>query len=318
MRILFACEKWNKHSLTIPDFQQLQPFIDKSDPNNIYVGNPDLKATFSHNIEIAYNKYIPNSKITYLANITMSQYRDRVTTNIIQYHELISVNPNRYKTINEYNFVNVNGTESVTGNYSISKQLSNNSLSLKGTIKYNLDEAMSNNILFHTTGWYVNERLGPRLFFNDNLEIDPYIGYDLYRTFTSLPGATATSLQKTLLALDGRLNVLKTLSINYSATKSYVTGLGSLNTNPLVIDAGFEKQFLSKKNFYVTFNAYDLLHQNNFILQTVTPQGVTNTFSNSTSRYFLVGLKLILQKWGGAPKRDGKTLKRKGDGSFIY
>jgi len=63
---------------------------------------------------------------------------------------------------------------------------------------------------------------------------------------------------------------------------------------------------------------YDLLHQNNFTQQTVTSTGYTNTLSNSLSRYFLVGLRLNLQKWSGKPSRHGHELKRRGDGSFIY
>ncbi len=50
----------------------------------------------------------------------------------------------------------------------------------------------------------------------------------------------------------------------------------------------------------------------------VTPQGVINTESNALSRYFLIGLRLNLQKWSGTPSRRGEPMRRRGDGSFIY
>jgi hypothetical protein len=128
----------------------------------------------------------------------------------------------------------------------------------------------------------------------------------------------STSVQTTSLAVDGRFYFFKTWQVNYNASKSYVTGLGSLSTNPLVINAGFEKEFFKKKSLVLTLNTYDLLHQNNFIQQTLTTGGVTNTLSNSLSRYFLVGIRLRLQKWSGAPTRNGKKMNRRGDGSFIY
>ena len=103
-----------------------------------------------------------------------------------------------------------------------------------------------------------------------------------------------------------------------NATKNFVTGLGALNTNPLVINAVAERQLAKKNNLYLTFNVYDILKQNNFIQQTVNTQGVTNTLSNSLSRYFMVGLRATFQKCGGRPQRNGQDLKRKGDGSFIY
>jgi hypothetical protein len=111
---------------------------------------------------------------------------------------------------------------------------------------------------------------------------------------------------------------LKTWQVNYSVTKSYVAGLGNLSTNPTVINAGFQKEFFQKKNFVVTFDIFDLLHQNNFVDQVVTANSITNTQSNALSRYFLIGARLNLQRWSGTPTRNGKQMNRRGDGSFIY
>ena len=126
-------------------------------------------------------------------------------------------------------------------------------------------------------------------------------------------------MQTTSLAVDGRMYFLKTFQINYSASKNFVVGLPGLRTNPLVINAGFEKEFGAKRSLVLTLNVFDLLHQNDYIQQTIAPGGgITNTMSNSLSRYFLVGLRLNLQKWSGTPKRNGRPLNRRGDGSFIY
>jgi hypothetical protein len=63
---------------------------------------------------------------------------------------------------------------------------------------------------------------------------------------------------------------------------------------------------------------FDILHQNNFVNQSTTATGVTNTISSSLSRYFLIGFRLNLQKWSGRPTRNGRNMQRRGDGSFIY
>jgi hypothetical protein len=109
----------------------------------------------------------------------------------------------------------------------------------------------------------------------------------------------------------------QTYQINYSASKNFVTGVKN-STNPFVINMGFQKEFLEKRNLVFTFDVFDVLHQNNFILQQPMPGGQISTLSNTNSRYFLVGLRLNLQKWGGRPKHNGKTMQRRGDGSFIY
>ncbi|QJD96133.1 outer membrane beta-barrel protein [Mucilaginibacter robiniae] len=305
-----------------PQFQQIQPFTDRTDPNNIVVGNPDLKPTFTNSLNLNYNNYLPNSKLNLSFNVNGTISQDQITSNTIQITQEINNNgATTRKTINEITYANVNGSHAIVGRYSISKQLSDRryNLSLNGNITYNYSVAMSNDQLYHNTNWRFDERFGPRINPTDNIEINPYIAYDLSRSFTTLLGATPTMLQTTSLAVDGRVYFLKTFQINYSAAKSYVTGLGRLgNPSPLVINAGFEKEFFKRRNLVLTFNIYDLLHQNNFIQQSVTAQAVTNTLSNTLSRYYLVGLRLNLQKWSGRPSRNGRQLQRRGDGSFMY
>ena len=332
-RFSYSWSKTERFSLyytgnnTEPSFQQIQPFTDISDPNNIVVGNPNLKPTFANSLNATYNNYIANSKLNLSFNINATLTDNQIVQNVILIPErIISTKGDTVnRTINQINFLNLNGAKAYVGRYNISKQLDDRryNLSLNGNITYGYNVAMSNNQEYHSTTWRFDERFGPRINPTESIEINPYIGYDLSRSFNSLPVInpnikTSTQVQTTSLAVDGKVYFFGTYQINYSATKSFVTGLGNLSTNPLVINTGFEKEFLKKKNLVVTFNVYDILHQNNFVQQSITTQGYTNTLSNSLSRYFLLGIRLNLQKWTGTPKRNGKDMKRRGDGSFIY
>jgi hypothetical protein len=307
---------------TEPGFQQIQPFTDRSDPLNIVVGNPNLRPTFTNSINAIYNNYIPNSRFNISLNANLTTTEDQVSTNVIQIHQLklVTDTAKKNRTINEIHYVNINGSYAAVGRYNISKQLGDRryNLALNGNVTFSYNVAMSNNITYHNTNWRFDERFGPRISPNDNIEVNPYIGYDISRSFTTLYGATPTLLKTTSLAVDGKFYFFQTFQVNYSASKNYVQGLQGFKTNPLVINAGFEKEFLKRRNLVITFNVFDLLHQNNFIQQTITPQGTTNTLSNTLSRYFLFGVRLNLQKWSGAPTRNGRKLLRRGDGSFIY
>jgi hypothetical protein len=308
-----------------PNFQYLQPFTDRSDPRNIKVGNPNLNPSFSNSVNASYNNYIANSKVNLSFNLNATTIDDQITTNILQLRIPLTVDPtnpskNTYQTINEIHYINLDGSQAIVGRYVLSKQLDDRryNLTLNGNITYDYTPAMSNNILYHSTDWRFDERFGPRINPNDNIEINPYISYDLDRTFTTALNAIPTMVKTTSIAVDGKMYFLKTFQVNYNVSKNYVTGISGYKTNPLVLNAGFQKEFLKRKNLVFTFDVYDLLHQNNFVQQVVTPQGVTNTLSNSLSRYFLVGLRLNLQKWSGRPTRNGKDMQRRGDGSFIY
>lgn len=306
-----------------PEFQYLLPYVDRTDPLNIKIGNPNLLPSFTNTLSAGYNNYIANSRLNLSVNVNATDIDEQITTNTLQLMTPLQSNGNiiSYRTINEINYINLDGTKILSTNYSISKQLYDRAydLSLNGNITYIYTPAMSNNILYHASGWKFDERFGPQINPDENIEINPFIEYNFANTFSSTPDAQATRYRIATLAVDGKLYFLKNFQFNFSATKNYVsTNARSTNKNPLVINVGFKKSLLPRKNLVISLDAFDLLHQNTFLQQIATPQGVTNTISNGLSRYFLIGLRYDFQKWNGVPTRNGKQMKRRGDGSFIY
>ncbi len=318
-----------------PQFQQIQPFTDRSNPNNIVVGNPDLSPGFNHSVNSNYNNYIANSRFNISLSAYANFYDNKITTNNINIRittpAVLAVPPSGTdpgspakpavtRNINQTNFINLGGSHSYGGGYSFSKQLDDRryNISLNGGVNYSYNTAMSNNILYHATRWNFNYRFGPRINPNDNIEINPFIGYNLTRSFATSRSAIASQYTTTSLAINGKMYFLKTYQVNYNASKNFVSGIKGA-TNPFIVNMGFQKEFLEKRNLVVTFDVYDLLYQNSFIRRDIAEDGgVTNTLSNTLSRYFMVGVRLNLQKWSGRPQRNGKNMQRRGDGSFIY
>ncbi|GAB2979768.1 TonB-dependent receptor [Mucilaginibacter puniceus] len=306
-----------------PSFNQIQPFTDRTDPLNIVIGNPNLKPSLSNSVNLRYNNYLANSKVSISASVQGSLTNNSVSTNTSQIISLIDTADasKGSKSINQTEYVNINGSHNITGNYSLSKQLNNRryNLSLNGGVTYGYTNAFSNNVAYHTTSWSFNQRFGPRLQPTDNIEINPYVSYVLTRQYSTTRNAKATSLQTTALAIDGRFYFFKTWQINYSASKNYVSGISaSQQKNPLVVNAGFEKEFGTSRFITLTFNVYDVFHQNFFVNQSVSSTGTSYTLSNVDSRYFMVGVRLNFQKWTGRPTgRNGQPSFRRGDGSFI-
>ncbi len=298
---------------TQPDFQQIQPFTDRTNPLNIVIGNPNLNPAFNHSINGSYNNYIANSRFNISLGAYANFYPDRITNNT-----LIKV-VNRI-LIRETYYLNLGGSRSYGGNYGISKQLDDRryNISLNGGINYDFNTALDNNKLYHVTSWRFNERFGPRINPNDNIEVNPYLGYNLTRTFTTLPSGRSNLYQTFRFAIDGRMYFKQTYQFNYSASKNFVKGIQN-SANPFVVNMGFQKEFLKKRNLVFTLDVYDVFNQNNFIGQTPTNTGgQISTISSTLSRYFMAGIRLNLQKWSGRPQRNGKNMQRRGDGSFIY
>jgi uncharacterized membrane protein YgcG len=319
-----------------PAFNQIQPVRDVSNPQNPVVGNPDLKPSFRHTVNAQYNNYISNSRLNLSANVSSSVINNQIVNNNVRIPDIVTLynadgtpqlnTDGSIKQItsfkNETRFLNLNGTYNVNANYNIAKQLADRkyNLSLNGNVSYNHNVSITDNVQSFVTIWRLNQRFGPRINPNEFVEINPYIAYDITRTFFEVRPDQNTNIRTTAMAVDGRFFFLKerTLNVGYNASKNFVKGLSNnITRNPLIINASFEKDFFAKRSLTLSLQVFDILKQNNFINQETTANTVTNTRTNALSRYFMFGVRTNLQKWTGSPKRNGKPMRRRGDGSFI-
>lgn len=317
-----------------PTFAQIQPVPDYSNnPQNPIFGNPDLKPSFTHSVTTRFNDYIANSKFNLSFNSTTSVVQDQITQNNILFAQPITVvNKTTGKTstsqniITQTHFLNTNGAFSETITHNVAKQLNDRAynLELNGTVSYGNSPIYSNNTEFHQTSWLFNERFGPRINPNTTFEINPYVSYQIARSFTSLISTnplaqTNSDIRTTVFDLQGRIFLMndKRFTFQYDISKNYVTGITGFNKSPLIANAYVDYEFFKRKNGILRLSAFDIFDQNVFINHQVTAFGYTNTQSNTLSRYFTLSFILNLQKFSGTPTRNGRQMMRRGDGSFI-
>lgn len=296
-----------------PSFDQIQPVRDVSNPQSPVVGNPNLKVTFNHSINAAYNNYIANAKLNYSFNMNATFVNNAVVRNSVEVKQ-------DDITVYETRFLNMSGVYRVGGNYSISKQLADRkyNLSLNGSVNHNHNVAMSRNIEYTSSVWNMNNRFGPRINPNEWIEVNPNVGYSFIKSTNTLPTSTG-SLTKTLsFNIDGRFIAWQSWILGYSASKNFVSGINAnVTANPLVINGYLQKEFW-KRRATVTFQAFDILNQNNFVNRNITDDGtITDTKTNALSRYFMIRTSIRLQKWTGVRPRNGREMMRRGDGSFF-
>ena len=295
---------------------QLQPVTDRSDPQNIVIGNPYLKPSFHHIVNLMYNHFIPNSKMNVSLNGNIRIVKNKVTTNILQI-PLANVNG----SYNEIGYFNVNGTYDWTLNHSVSKQIGDGKfiIEISGQTSYSKQRSASNNIVYSSDSWFVRETLGTNLIPKEWLEINPYISYGFQKRIFAQPNAINSHIITTAVNLDGRV-FLGSWKIGYEASKIFVKGIEfNKSKNPFVVNIYLEKALLQHNNGLLRLQLFDLFKQNNLINQIANNYGTTNNVSSTLSRYGFLSFTYTLQKWSGSPKKkNGETRKRKGDGSFIY
>ena len=138
-----------------PTYQQSQPVADYSNPQNIVIGNPNLKPEFSNTLSARYNNFDFISGNVLFANLSGSFTDDKIANDVHYIRDIA----NRIVS-QETRYRNVNGYYNLNAFYAISKPLHNRKyvFNLGGTINYN------NNISFiddaKNTGrnWIVSQR----------------------------------------------------------------------------------------------------------------------------------------------------------------
>lgn len=297
-----------------PNFNQLQPVRDVSNPQNSIIGNPDLKPSFAHTINANYNRYIANSQFAYSVNLNTKFINDQVVRNLLLIED--AYNSLKYET----HFLNLDGDYTFNANYSLSKQFSSRKyyFALDGLISNMHSNSMSNNLKNTTSIWRYIERFGPRMQPTDWLEINPYLSYDVIKSTNSIPSSLDINTQTFAFNIDGTISFPKGFRFGYYASKNYRSGISNnITKNPFVLNTYLERRFSNRIGATLRIEAFDIFNQNNFINRIITENSIIDTQTNPLSRYFMITFGMNLQKWSGTPQQNGHDLPRRGDGSFI-
>jgi hypothetical protein len=66
-------------NLREPSLEQLQPIVDNSDPLNIYIGNPDLRPEYAHNLAASFMDFDQFTMRSFFLALNATYTRDRIT-----------------------------------------------------------------------------------------------------------------------------------------------------------------------------------------------------------------------------------------------
>ncbi|HCN83781.1 MAG TPA: hypothetical protein DIT07_09190 [Sphingobacteriaceae bacterium] len=302
-------------AVTAPDFNQIQPVRDVTNPQNTTIGNPNLKPAFSHSVNSYYYLYAPKSRVGVDISFTTIFYEGRIITNIIQTAD--AYNSLKY----EKHYLNINGTNRTGLNYTFSKQAANftHGVTFTGSIDHLHNIGLSNNLKNVSSQWTFIESLRLRISPVEKFELGPAISYSYYQSDNSIAKAINSKTNILSFTVNGKVVFMKSWVIRYSTNKNFVHGINSnLTNNPFVVNMSLEKEFLKNKAVKLRIQSFDLFNENKLLNRNITETSITDIRSNSLSRYFMMGLSVNLQRWKGTPIRNGLQMQRRGDGSFIY
>lgn len=283
-----------------PSMTQLQPVPDVTDPMNITIGNPDLKPSFSHNINMRFQDFNTEAQrsLMFMFDFTYNQ-------NSIISKTIYDANAARTTT-----YTNVNGVWTGRLMNMMSMPLRNKKWTISNHIFGNASQNIGFNNGVRNTARDFSIFESPGIAFRpDNFEIELRPQYRVQFSNNSVQSQS----DRTVQGFGGRLDATYYTSwgltlqsdVNYTATRGYSAGY---NTNTWMWNATISQQFLRSKALTVSVRVYDLLNQVNNIRRTISANYIDDTETNALTRYFMFSISYRFNTFGkgNEPKVDSE------------
>jgi hypothetical protein len=287
-----------------PSITQLQPVLDQSNINRQSIGNPDLKRSYVHNLNVRFF----SSKI--LAGKSFFSTLNASTTNnsIVNYD---SVLPNRTILTRP---VNVDGAYRINGSVNYGFGIKK----LKSRLSFGLNAGLNNNISYANglLNTIVTKSTGPSMSYayivDDVIDINLTARYSFSQTSNEVNPNLNTNFLTKVFGADMTnylpFNIVLNQSFNYAINTGRAEGF---NTAIPIWNASFSKFFLKNKRAEIKMSAFDLLNKNIGINRNVSQNQIVDRSYNVISQYFMLTFTYSLQKSGlGGGARPGGMIIR--------
>ncbi len=262
-----------------PSIAQLQPVADESNPLNIVIGNPDLKPTFTHRINLRFSDFNQDSQRSIMAMLGFN----------MQQNSIISTITNDPTTGGQTTtYANINGVWDAMAMNMLSFPFS---ASKAWYFTSNIFARMSQT-KGYTDGNYnrsigLNLNVAPGIAYRTgvfDLELRPRYGYQL--THNTMQNSSDRNVHTWGAMFNGTYSapfgLVISTNLNYSHSSGYSSGY---NTNQWIWNGSIAYQFLRNKQASIQVSVYDILGQQKNVMRTQTASYIQDAIYNSLGRY---------------------------------
>jgi hypothetical protein len=264
-----------------PSLTQLQPVADVSNPLNIVVGNPELKPTFTHRVNLRYNDFDQKTQRSIMGMIAVNFERN----SIISTTDYDATTGGRTTT-----YANVNGVWNAFGIGMLSLPLRNKSFYFTSNYSLNFSRTVGYNNGTYNRSQTFSAGINPGIAYRtDIFDIELRPNYRYQTTNNSVQ----TAANKDIQTYGGQFSANYTApfglvfntDLSYSATSGYASGY---NTKQWLWNGSLAYQFLSGKKASIGVTVHDILKQTKNVNRTITANYIEDSYYNSLTRYAML------------------------------
>ncbi|HEY3384932.1 MAG TPA: outer membrane beta-barrel protein [Saprospiraceae bacterium] len=281
-----------------PTIVQLSPVLDNSDPLRLYVGNPNLDAEYSHNLNFNFHSFSQFSSTSFFASVGGS-----ITNNKIINSRFINEDFREIST--PINIANEDGMNMYVS-YGRPLKPIHSRVTLNGNFNFTntqnviSDELLDLNRWSRTAGITISNmnsnvleyNLGGTWTFSDNY-------------YTSNEGLNQNTLLHTYF-IDVTVTVWKKWKLQAGYDYNlYTSDQFAENQSLPLMEASISRFVLPGDKGQIKFSVFDVLDENRGISLTANPNYLEEIRSNSIGRYAMLSFIYSLRS-GGAPPAGGE------------
>jgi len=265
-----------------PSINQLQPVADESNPKNIIIGNPELKPTFNHNINLRFGDFAQGAQRSIMAMMNVDFAQNSIVSTVTT-DELTGSRTTSY--------TNVGGVWSAMAMNMLSFPFGASKVwyfTSHMFTRYGVTKSVTDGVENRSNTWFINYSPG-LAFRNSVFDIELRPRYSFQNTTTSALKSNARNIHTWGGNFNGTYSapfgLVISTDLRYSTTSGYSTGY---NSDQWIWNGSIAYQFLKEKQAALTISVYDILGQRKNIFRNVTGDYIEDVFYNSLGRYGMV------------------------------
>lgn len=300
-----------------PNFEQLQPVRDQSNPQYLTEGNPLLRPSNSHNFNTNFNNFNFSSGRIFLVNLGFNFVDDQIVNNVIRFKDangkLTGAQLTRPENVNGY--YNVNMFTTYARPFNNRKYV----ISTNTMVNYNNNISLVDGERTIGRNWLYTQ--GANFEFNIPwLELVTGVRYNLnYADFRDA-GQSITRQSTWTLSSDARFDLGAGFIFRWDFDYLLNQGLAAgVQQNIALLNASLEKEVFKSKNGIIRLAGFDVLKQNTNVNRSINSNFITDTRTNRLTQFFMLSFTYRLNKFKGTqqPQQQNNMRRMGGDRMII-
>jgi hypothetical protein len=277
-----------------PSIDQLQPIRDNNDPLNVFIGNPDLKVAFAHNVNLGFNQYkaLKGSWIGMNASVNIVQ-------NAIAFQNNLDLSTGKQT----YTPVNVNGNRDYW--FWSSWSVGNGEKKWSKGLQLNGNGSRGINFVngLRNVTDYGNVRFGPSIGYSwtdhYNFYLNPEVGYNSSRS--SLQPDIKTKYFTFGGNFNGSVNFTRKLELSVDANVEVRQKVSAFAGTPdnWTINARLSQKIFKNNSGKIILSVNDLLDQNVGFNRNISSNFINEERYSRIARYFMLRFEWSFTKMPG-------------------